>query len=215
MKYIDHKRALKDVIGEAGQNASPYSPEQSHGVVSLADTVLLARGRVHEVTGNSADMFAVLVASKLDGPVIWIGLESDVGSLAPTALQHYLDPARIILTEGITRLEILWAMEQVLRTSSVACVVAELSSGPNLRESRRLQVAAEEGGCLGLVLIDGRVNTSAAETRWQCLACRHRDNTWFWKLIKNRQGQLGSWRASWTGGDNAPGVIHLVSTATT
>lgn len=192
---------------------------QQRETLCLSGPVRLAKGRVHEVTGDSADMFAVLTASRLTGPIIWIGLARDIGSLAPTALQHYVDPARFILTEGISRGEVLWAAEQALRTSCAQCIVIELSSGPNLRESRRLQVAAQQGGGLGIILIHGRAHTSACETRWHCAALKGGENEWVWSLTKNRRGELGAWHVNWTrrehvGGAYEAGVIHLAAATT-
>ena len=189
---------------------------QARDELCLAEPVRLSKNRVHEITGDSADMFAVLTASRLPGPIIWIGLSRDVGSLAPTALQNFIDPARMILTEGISRSEVLWAAEQALRARATQCVVVELSSGPNLRESRRLQIAAEEGGGVGLVLIQGNTHNSACETRWRCEAAKAGENVWLWSLTKNRKGELGAWHVSWTktdtsGGTYEAGVIHLAA----
>lgn len=189
---------------------------QSREALSLCGDLSLSRGRMHEVSGDSADMFAVLAASKLLGSIIWIGLSRNIGSLAPTALQDFIDPSRVILAEGISRGEVLWAAEQALRATCAECVVIELSSGPNLRESRRLQIAAEEGGGIGLILIHGRAYTSACETRWHCTASNMGENAWIWSLTKNRQGELGSWQVRWvpskaSGGDYEAGVIHLAA----
>lgn len=189
---------------------------QAREAVCLSGPVSLAKGRVHEVMGDSADMFAILTASRLVGPIIWIGLARDISSLAPTALQDFIDPARVILTEGISRSDVLWAAEQVLRSPCAQCVVVELSNGPNLRESRRLQIAAQEGGGVGLVLIHGRAHTSACETRWHCAANKSGENAWVWSLTKNRRGEPGRWLASWhkyndQGGAYEAGVIHLAA----
>ena len=189
---------------------------QPRETLCLSGPVRLAKGRVHEVTGDSADMFAVLTASRVSGPIIWIGLARDIGSLAPTALQDFIDPARVILTEGISRSEVLWAAEQALRARCTPCVVVELSSGPTLRESRRLQIAAQEGGGLGLILIHGRAQTSACETRWHCTASRSGESAWVWTLTKNRRGELGAWHVNWinsdkSGGAYEAGVIHLAA----
>lgn len=191
---------------------------QAQAAVCLSGPVSLAKGRVHEVMGDSADMFAILTASRLAGPIIWIGLARDIGSLAPTALQEYIDPARVILTEGVSRSEVLWAAEQALRSTCAQCVVVELSAGPNLRESRRLQIAAQEGGGVGLVLIHGRAHTSACETRWHCAASKTGEQAWIWALTKNRKGEPGQWLASWhkddhQGGAYEAGVIHLAAAA--
>jgi len=189
---------------------------QDREELSLSGPVCLAKNRVHEVSGDSADMFAVLAASKLSGPIIWIGLPRDISSLAPTALQDFIDPSRVILAEGISRGEVLWAAEQALRATCAECVVIELSNGPNLRESRRLQIAAQDGGGIGLILIHGRAHTSACDTRWQCEASNLGENTWVWSLTKNRKGELGSWQVRWvppksSGGVYEAGVIHLAT----
>ena len=84
-----------------------------HGALPLADTVELAFGRVHEATGDAADMFAILAAlADFRGPILWIGGKEELGTLAPTGLQEFLDPARLILAIGASRLEMLWAAEQ-------------------------------------------------------------------------------------------------------
>lgn len=189
---------------------------QARETLCLSGPVRLAKSRMHEVMGDSADMFAVLTASRLTGPIIWIGLARDIGSLAPTALQDFIDPARVILTEGVSRSEVLWAAEQALRARCTQCVVVELSNGPNLRESRRLQVAAQEGGGLGIILIHGRAHTSACETRWYCRATKNGENSWIWSRTKNRRGELGAWHVNWVrgeqiGGAYEAGVIHLVA----
>jgi protein ImuA len=189
---------------------------QARESLCLSGAVSLAKGRVHEVMGDSADMFAVLVASQLSGPIIWTGLARDIGSLAPTALQDFIDPARVILTEGVSRGEVLWAAEQALRARCAQCVIIELSQGPNLRESRRLQIAAEEGGGVSLILIHGRAHTSACETRWRCAASSAGAAVWDLSLTKNRKGELGNWRMSWvkseiSGGAYEAGVIHLAA----
>ena len=177
----------------------------------VAGPVRLSKERIHEVTGEAADLFAVAAAARTSGPIVWIGLARDVGNLAPTSLQSFLDPARIILAICVSRKEILWSAEQALRSPTAACVVAELGDGPDLRESRRLQIAAEEGRSIGLVLISGPTSSSAAETRWLCETSSEADFAWVWTLIKNRKGKPGAWQARWNGKKDAKNAIHLVS----
>ncbi len=179
--------------------------------LAVAGPVRLSKGRIHEVTGEAADLFAVAVAARTSGPIVWTGLARSVCSLAPTSLQSFLDPDRIILAMCVSRTEILWAAEQALRSPAAACVVAELGDGPDLRESRRLQTAAEEGGSIGLVLIGRQTSSSAAETRWRCEASSEADLAWVWTLTKNRKGKPGAWRARWNGKTDAQNAIHLVS----
>ena len=184
---------------------------KNHGVVPLGPEVYLVRGRVHEVQGDSAESFAMAAGSAMDGPVFWIGLREDVEALSPLGVDDYFDPARLVMTTGVSRLEVLWAGEQALRTEGIACVVIELRSGPDLRESRRLQIAAEESGALGLILIKGRAYTSAAHSRWQCDAIKDDASSWRWVCTKNRKGQSKAWRVNWRGNGNGPGVIHMAA----
>ena len=183
----------------------------AHGEITLARPLRLARGRVHEVMGDSPEVFALAAAARVAGPVLWIALPRDAGSLAPTGLQRFVDPARLILVVGIDRGECLWAAEQALRARSAPCVILELKDGPDLRESRRLQIAAEEGGAIGLVLLQGRARTSAAETRWRCEALA--GEGWEWICIKSKRGAPGAWRVSWMGNNHAPDLVALAASA--
>ncbi|MFC4726078.1 ImuA family protein (plasmid) [Glycocaulis abyssi] len=182
-----------------------------HGAVALAGPIRLTKGRTHELTGDSADMFALAAAARGQGPVVWVGGAREIAALAPTGLQAFLDPARIILVTGLHRTEQLWAAEQALRARCAPTVILELREGPGLKESRRLQIAAEESGAIGLVLIRGRAQTSAAETRWRCEA--RPEGGWAWTCLKNKRGPASSWQATWTGNDNAPRARPLAEAA--
>ncbi len=159
-------------------------------------------------------MFAILTASQLLGPIFWIGGKDDLGTLTPTGVQDFLDPARLILAIGVSRQEILWATEQTMRMPGATCVIAEVGTGPDLRESRRLQIAAEQCGCLGIILISGRPQNSAAQTRWHC-AANNGEAKWVWRQTKNKSGPVGTWMVNWlsTGErkNDATGLVHMVS----
>ncbi len=186
----------------------------------LTDELSLQRGRVHEVMGQACDSFAVMMAAKIAGPIVWIGRARDVGSITPTALKNFIDPTRIVLTEGANRKEVLWAAEQVLRSKGAALTITELHIGPDLRESRRLQLAAEEGRGLGLILIGRRAQSSASQTRWICEPQMRRGDVandarapgpWIWEITKNKSGPVGRWSVKWIGGENETHNVHMVS----
>ncbi len=182
---------------------------KSHGAIRIADRFEMVLGRLHEAAGDAADAFAAALASQLPGPVIWIGRAGDIGTLAPTGLQEFIDPARLVLVAAATRAELLWAAEEAMRRPGAACVIVEMDRGPDLRESRRLQIAAERSDCLGLALISGRPQASAAQTRWLCEASD--GGSWIWRLAKNKSGRTGAWRAAYRESDHGPGALHLVT----
>jgi protein ImuA len=191
---------------------------KNHGVLAIGGAIRLSRGRVHEVLGDASDIFAVAVAAQAGGAILWIGQRNQVGSLAPTGLQEFLDPKRVIITLCVSRQETLWAAEQSLRLLKNGCVIVELNDGPDLKESRRLQIAAEDGDSLGVVLIAGRAQTSAAETRWLCEPLPEENALWTWRLIKNKSGEINAWRVGWRRGagdgeDDAKGIVLMAAAA--
>ena len=209
------RTAFNDVSGVAYDTPSRVRPSlrvlhslpagvQRH--VRLADTPVEARalsvlpdedaaalqwGATHEVLGAGADRFALNALAQAHSlqsahPPVWIGRPRDVRTLRPEALAPWLPPASLTLVEAKRRADILWAAEQVLRAPAQALCVVQLDQGPTLSESRRLQVAAEVGGALGLVLIARRAHSSTCQTRWECCPKT-------WRLTKNKAGSLGAW----------------------
>ncbi|MGH1421018.1 MAG: ImuA family protein [Hyphomonas sp.] len=191
------------------------SSPKNHGAITLGRNISLAKGRVHEIQGDSAESLALTIANDVSGPIIWCGMGRQLGALCPWAIQPFIDPARLLLIEGVSRAEVLWAGEQALHIGGAACVIIELSLGPNLTESRRLQLACEENGAIGILLINGRTQSSAAETRWQCDALPDAPLTWKWRCLKNRKGDLRTWRAEWQRKINGSYTVHLATAVTT
>ncbi len=172
----------------------------------------LARSRMHEVTGRAADGFVLSVLGSSKGNIIWTGRQGRIASLCPLAMNRFFDPARLITCSCISRKEILWSTEQALRSRGAELVVAEMRQGPNLRESRRLQLAAEAGRTLGLILIERGAQSSASQTRWHCEPANDAGgDLWSWQLIKNKAGRGGTWTVEWKERGHEKGYVHMVS----
>jgi hypothetical protein len=69
----------------------------------------------------------------------------------PAAWQQGIAFDRLIVLRATGEKDGFWAMEQSLRCSAVAAVIAPLTHLEE-RLSRRLQLAAESSGCMGLIL---------------------------------------------------------------
>ena len=138
-----------------------------------SDLPALRRGRTHEARGAGARAFAAVVAAVAAGPVIWVrrcGATGRFGeALDAYGLAQFFDPGRLIEVWAARPRDALWAMEEALRSGAAPTTIAEIGRPLDLTASRRLQLAAEAGGGIGLALTpaaeDARSN--AAETRWR------------------------------------------------
>ena len=166
--------------------------------LEVAQGIGLADSRVHEIEGHAALGQALAAASVAHGLVFWIGGARDVLGLRARGLAPYLDIRRLVTVQTADRREALWAGEEALRCSGTGLVVIQVGLGPDLFESRRLQVAAQTGGSLGLVMIGRRAQASAAASRWHCEPAGQGSAsgtaaTWRWRMTKNRRGELREW----------------------
>lgn len=181
--------------------------------------VSLRKGRIHEVIGAGADLFAVMAAAKQGQTILWIALYRDLISLCPTGLQTYVDIQDMVLVEAVSRGELLWAADQALRAEGGFCVILDMPDQLSLKESRRLQLAAEQGGGLGLILLRGGAATSAAQTRWDCSPVHADHPAWDWRCIKGKNGETGAWRVTRASeqqrGQNAEDTLHMAPAAPT
>jgi protein ImuA len=148
----------------------------------------LALGAVHDITGAGGDEedgavaagFAAGILARLgpragEGIVLWCLKRADL--YGPGLMAHGLDPARLVLVTASRDDEILWALEEGLRTgpaAGLAAVVGEIGRLPMVA-GRRLQLAAERSGVTALILrrwrnaeeaAAERARPSAALTRW-------------------------------------------------
>src|SRR5215210_195707 len=104
--------------------------------------------------------------------VLWIA--TDFGMLETGALYGPgldllgLDTERLLLARVARPVDALFAMEEALKCRALATVIAEINGEIDLTATRRLSLAAREGGALGLLLRHKpSCSPSAARTRWE------------------------------------------------
>ncbi len=121
--------------------------------------------------------------------------------LMPDGLAGILQPARLLLAQTTQETDSLAVAEEALRDGAIPFVVIQTTKPLNLREGRRLQLAARAGGATGLCLIGEGQGSNAAETRWHCTpVCDAAipDSTLMrWEITKNKTGTLRVWRVRW------------------
>ncbi|HYG29623.1 MAG TPA: protein ImuA [Allosphingosinicella sp.] len=142
----------------------------------------LAVDALHEIAGAApglgndaaATLFAAAVAARragAEGTVLWAFSRRDL--FAPGLAQAGLAPDRLLYAECRRDEEVLAVMEEGLRHGGLSAVVGEVGRCA-MPATRRLQLAAEEGGTMALMLKRWRRSgedplafPSAAITRWR------------------------------------------------
>ena len=199
----------------------------------------LPRAVLHEIIGDdgAASGFCAALAARLAGgagSVLWCRREH--GLYGPGLAAFGLGLERLIVVRGRTGSDVLWAMEEGLRSGSLAAVVGEAEGIPPTA-ARRLQLAAEAGGATGLLLRPARGTgpPGPAVTRWRARAAPGASEPgggagaprWRLELLRCRGGTPAGWLVEWrdetTGGftvvaklrhgslDEAPGPASTVA----
>lgn len=159
--------------------------------LSFLDGLSLAPARAHEFCGPARRTLALIVAQVLQGPVFWIAPGWSHDRLNGEGVFAFTDPGRITFVSPKRPEDLLWSMEEVLRSGVVPLVVCELPGIPGLTSIRRLHLAAETAlrehktSPLGLVLIAGQGGAQAVESRWY-MAPTHQNEAQSWRLERRR-----------------------------
>ena len=162
---------ILDQFGPRGGSGSARAKQPFAGALALA------RGRVHELCGPARVVLAALLMARTTGPVLWIAPAWRGERIYPDGLAAFADPGRLLMAQARRDEDILWAMEEALRSGALPLVVAEMASVPALTPVRRLNLAAESGAeaattrrglaPLGVMLTPGAGGAAGVESRWR------------------------------------------------
>jgi protein ImuA len=149
-------------------------------------------GAVHEIAGHGGDeeqgaagagfLALTLKASAPTGWIAWVTQEGDL--YAPGLAAFGLDLRRLILVSPRRDAEVCWALEEALRSRSLAAVVAEAGI-LSLTATRRLQLAAEQAGIPCFLLRRWRTRDIARQQRAQPIAAVTR-----WRIAPQPQPHM-------------------------
>lgn len=156
----------------------------------------LARGRVHELVGPARHTLAMMIAQGTKGPVFWVLPDWAPARPYGPGIARLFDPGRVIFANADRADDILWTLEEVLRSGVVPLVIGDLPAPPGLTPVRRMHLAAEAGGgkALGLILTPEGM-AQGVESRWH-LSPDHASGHTGWRLsrLRDRQEPPRDWQ---------------------
>ncbi len=151
-------------------------------------------------------VFAMLVAARIAaqgdrGPVWWISPAWEADQLHAEGVAPFLGPERLLFVRPKRAEDVLWTLEEILRSGTAALAVADIPGLPGLTAVRRLHLAAETGAevhgraPLGLILTPGAGGAQGVESRWRMVPA-HGPGTTRWRLdrLRARMDPPRSWR---------------------
>ena len=174
-------RAKIERIGGTGATGGQRSRAALPLDIPSIDAVLPGGGlppaQVHEIVaadaGAAATGFSAVLLARLagKGSVIWCRRDPGLHGIklyGAGVAAFGLDLRRLLLVRVRREIEVLWAMEEGIRSGAVSAVLGEVTTIPPIA-LRRLQLAAETGGATGLLLRPPGAALAAvsATTRWR------------------------------------------------
>ena len=170
-------------------------------------------GAIHEFfsSGNedstaSFGFMAGIVSSlmKSGAPCVWV---SSSPLIFPPSLRLFdINPDKILFINTKKPREILWTIEEALKSESICSVIGEIGE-ISLSESRRLQLAVEESRVTGFMLRRNPKNLATSfVTRWRITSLPSAIDSkmpgigfpkWNVELLKVRNGKPGKWQMIW------------------
>ncbi len=234
-------RLRRMVAGIEGQETCLEAERRLAFGVATLDAALgggLACGALHEVTPvtvrdlGAASGFMLALAARAcgeAGETMLIQQHRAGGEAglfyAPGLDQFGLPSARVLLLRLPQATDMLWALEEALKSRALCAVIGELAGegqAADLNATRRLALAARESGTPGLLLRHRFAGiSSAAATRWRIAALPAQPDfrggigqtRLHLSLLKNRRGPCGEWTLVWNHHDRifAPLSVDLAA----
>lgn len=218
--------AALDTLRQAIRTGHGFTEEVSLPLgVSAIDDALgggLARGALHEIAPTAPIHFASaygfslsLAARAGKGSRTTLLIQTDFASLEGGGLYGAgldlfgLSSTQLLILCVPKARDVLFAMEEALKSRALACVIAELTEDApdaDLTATRRLSLATRESSTFALLLRHRlSASASAAATRWTVSAAGGpRDasggigrTAFLLSLTKNRRGLCGRWTLIW------------------
>lgn len=169
---------------------------------------------MHEAEGAGRRVFALYQALHHPGPLFWVQRGHERGLPFLWGLPPGVGD-RLYLIHAAAEADLLWAVEETLRSPAVGLVVAEPQEPLSLTAGRRLQLAAEAGRTTAIMLIRQGAGCNASETRWHCcpLPSPRGQVLHEWRLLRDKRGTPRSWVLDWDGRRRSVAILSEAALA--
>lgn len=179
-------------------------PNTTFPIGCTHEFIYTAKEDIAPTTGFIAVLLNKL--TQFDGAAIWISASRTV---FPPALKRFgVEPHNIIFVDLQNEKDVLLAIEQSLQCNRIAAVIGEVKH-ISFKESRRLQLAAEQSRVTGLLVRHQPkiLNTTACVSRWRITSLPRElpDGMpgigfpqWNVELLKVRNGKPGAWQLEYS-----------------
>ncbi|HEY3919036.1 MAG TPA: hypothetical protein VGL83_14670 [Stellaceae bacterium] len=217
---LRHYLAAAEGLGQTAGSVLPFAIPAIDSALPWGGLPLAALHAVESAGAGkdgAAAMFLAGILARLAParPVLWCLPQADLH--APGLALAGLAAARLLLVRVPQEREILWVLEEGLRSRALAAVVGEVDA-LSIAASRRLQLAAENSGVTAFVLQrsgEQAAAASAAVTRWRVAALPSAPAVgepgigqalWRVELLRCRGGMPAAWEVE---ACNAAGHVAL------
>jgi protein ImuA len=194
-------RPVRESIPSGCPSIDRHLPHGGHARGSMVE--LIRHG-----TGSGVSSLALMIARQaMDEGKFLIVVDTQRQFYPPAMKSLGIPLERVIALQPANHADAIWGIDQALRCQAVGAVLAEIGTLED-RVARRLQLAAEQGGGLGVLLRDtrsARTQPSWADVQWmvRCDATRnlqlptsatqHQDVRWFeLELARCNGGRTGA-----------------------
>ena len=171
--------------------------------IKLLPKAFLAWNRVHECKGASKIIFALWLAQKAKGTILWINETHNQETLNPDGIYPYVNPAQFLFANIRRKEDILWCTEEAMRYAACPLIIVNISSfNPGLTPIRRINLAGgktKENVMVILLTPDKYEGVQGVETRWHMAPINDDTNLkrkWRLQRLKARMAPPKLWAIS-------------------
>ena len=192
---------MVNIINKLMENINLFHSniENTKPSINFIGDLNLSLGRIHEIFGFSRATLALIIAQNTANHIFWIRTEWNPDNLNADGITNFINPGRLTFINVKNFTDMLWTMEEILRTSCIPLVVCDLPEIPNFTAVRRLHLAlksdiSEHKKCLGLLLTPKNGGARGVESRWKATANHSKFYTaWHLECCKAQNIKPGKW----------------------